>query len=181
MKRSLSTFGIAFILSFSVTSLQAQDGSSYKSGIGLRAGGGYYDVIAASFKTFVTDPGAIELNLGFRPYSAVYAGYNQFNLSFSASYQHHFPIGSVEGLKWFVGGGLTAYNTFSSNKDYSGFGLGIFPTGGVDYKFGNIPLNVSADFRPTFAIVKPDYYGYSYLSYSRFYAGNAGISARYTF
>lgn len=181
MKKFRVALSIVFLSGFFAVSLQAQDGSDYKRGIGLRVGGGYYDIVAASFKTFITDPGAIELNLGFRPYAAVYSSYNQFNLSFSASYQHHFPIGSVEGLKWFVGGGLTAYNTFSSNKDYSGFGLGIFPTGGVDYKFGNIPLNVSADFRPTFAIVKPDYYGYSYLSYSRFYAGNAGISARYTF
>ncbi|MBS1752274.1 MAG: hypothetical protein JST63_20425 [Bacteroidetes bacterium] len=182
MKKLFVSAGIVFVLSFYMVAVQAQEGSTYKSGIGLRAGGGYYDIIAASYKTFVTEPGAIELNLGFRPYAGVYSSYNQFHLSFSASYQHHFPIGSVEGLKWFVGGGLTAFNTFSNNKDFAGFGLGIFPTGGVDYKFANIPLNVSADFRPTFAIVRPDYYGYSYFStYSRFYAGNVGASVRYTF
>lgn len=173
MKKFLIAFNIVFVLSFSAVSLKAQDGSSYKSGIGLRAGGGYYDIIAASFKTFVTDPGAIEINVGFRPYGNT--GYNWVNLSGSVSYQHHFPIGSVEGLKWFVGGGLTAFNTFSKYEDYKGFGLGVFPTGGADYKFGNIPLNVSADFRPTIALIKP----YSY--YSSFYAGNVGISARYTF
>ncbi|HRP55835.1 hypothetical protein [Agriterribacter sp.] len=173
MKRSLSTFGIVFVLSFSAASLQAQDGSSYKSGIGLRAGGGYYDVIAASFKTFVTTPGAVEINLGFRPYGIT--GYSWFNLSGSASYQHHFPIGSIEGFRWFVGGGATVFNTFSNYDDYKGFGLGIFPTGGVDYKFGNIPLNVSADIRPTISVIKP------YKYYNSFYAGNAGVSARYTF
>ena len=154
-------------------SANAQDGSDYQRGIGLRVGGGYYDLIAASFKTFVTEPGAIEINVGFRPYG--YTGYSWVNLSGSVSYQHHFPIGAVEGLKWFVGGGLTAFNTFSKYDDYKGFGLGVFPTGGADYKFGNIPLNVSLDFRPTIALIKP----YSY--YSSFYAGNAGISARYTF
>ncbi|MBX3240782.1 MAG: hypothetical protein KIT80_23175 [Chitinophagaceae bacterium] len=154
-------------------STYAQDGGDYKSAIGGRVGGGYYDLIAGSYKVFVTDPGAIEVNVGFRPYGIT--GYNWFNLSASLSYQHHFPIGSVEGLKWFVGGGVTAYNSFSSNDAYKGFGLGLFPTGGVDYKFNNIPLNVSADIRPTFSIVNP----YSY--YNRFYAGNGGISARYTF
>ncbi|MBN8788097.1 MAG: hypothetical protein J0I84_13485 [Terrimonas sp.] len=182
MKKVFMYVAVVVITLLGLSNVNAQEGGNYKNGIGLRAGGGYYDVIAASYKTFVTEPGAIELNLGFRPYAAVYSNYNQFHLSFSASYQHHFPIGSVEGLRWFVGGGLTAYNTFSSNKDFAGFGLGLFPTGGVDYKFSNIPLNVSADFRPTFAIVRPDYYGYSYFStYSRFYAGNVGASVRYTF
>lgn len=157
----------------SSTALFAQEGSDYKRGIGLRAGGGYYDIVAASFKTFVTKPGALELNLGFRPYGV--GQYSWFNLSASASYQHHFPIGSIEGFKWFVGGGAVAYNTFSKYNDYEGFGLGIFATGGVDYKFANIPLNVSADIRPTVGIIKP----YDY--YNSFYFGNAGVSARYTF
>ena len=178
MKKLLIVPAALFVLSFSATSLQAQDGSSYKSGIGIRLGAGYYDFVSASYKTFITTPGAIELNLGFRPHTYYYssAGYNQFNLSFSGAYQHHFPIKPVEGLQWFVGGGLTAYNTFASDSRYSGFGLGVFPTGGADYKFANIPLNVSADFRPTIALVKPDYY-----YYSTFTANNVGISARYTF
>lgn len=175
MKKFFVSTSIVFVFSFCMFSAQAQEGSSYKSGIGLRAGGGYYDLIAASYKTFLTDPGALELNLGFRPYAGIYSSYNWFNLSFSASYQHHFPIGSIEGFKWFVGGGATAFNTFSNYDDYRGFGLGVFPTGGVDYKFANIPLNVSADFRPTIALIKP----YSY--YSSFYAGNVGASVRYTF
>lgn len=176
MKKVMVYACVAFLLSLNMLKVSAQEGGDYKRGIGLRAGGGYYDLIAASFKTFVTKPGAIELNLGFRPYTYSYvSSYNWFNLSLSASYQHHFPIGSVEGLKWFIGGGVTAFNTFSSYEDYKGFGLGVFPTGGVDYKFGNIPLNVSADFRPTISVIKP----YDY--YSRFYAGNVGASVRYTF
>ncbi len=150
----------------------AQDGSSYKNGIGLRLSGGYYDVVSASYKTFLSERGALELNLGFRAYSTAY---NWFNVSFSAAYQHHFPIGDIPGFRWFVGGGLSAFNSFSDVDASRGFGLGIFPTGGVDYKFSNIPLNLSADIRPTFMIVEP----YSY--YDRFYAGNVGIAARYTF
>jgi hypothetical protein len=171
MKRiSLCTVIILFVTT-SVFSQQS-DESSYKSGIGIRAGRGYYDLIAASFKTFVSEKGAVELNVGFRGYSY---SYSWFNLSFSAAYQYHFNIGNVEGLKWFIGGGATAYNTFSSYKAYTGFGLGLFPTGGVDYKFANIPLNVSADIRPTIGIIKP------YTYYDNFYVGNVGLSARYTF
>lgn len=172
MKKIIFCTTILFASLLFSNAVNAQEDGSYSNGIGIRAGGGYYDLIAASFKTFVSEKGAIELNAGFRAYSV---SYKWFNLSFSASYQHHFDISSVEGLRWFIGGGATAFNTFSDYSGYRGFGLGVFPTGGVDYKFSNIPLNVSVDIRPTIGIIKP----YSY--YNNFYAGNAGASVRYTF
>lgn len=175
MKKTFLFLSAMLILLSFTNRAVAQDGD-YKNGIGLRAGGGYYDIIAASYKTFLTSSGALELNLGFRPYTYSYlSSYNWVNLSLSASYQHHFPIGSVEGLKWFIGGGLTAYNTFSKYDAYKGFGLGVFPAAGVDYKFGNIPLNLTADIRPTISLLS------AYSFYNRFYAGNAGFSVRYTF
>jgi hypothetical protein len=148
--------------------------NTYKSAVGVRIGDGYYDLASASLKTFLGEsPGALEFNLGFRNYGVI--GYDWFNLSASISYQYHFNIPSVEGLKWFIGGGATAFNTFSSYSHYRGFGVGVFPTAGADYKFAGIPLDVSADIRPTIAIVRP----YDY--YSSFYLGNFGVSARYTF
>lgn len=156
---------------FAAVTLQAQ--STYKSAIGLRLGGGYYDIVAGSLKTFISKPGALEFNLGIRPYG--YIGNNWVNVSASASYQHHFPIGNIDGFKWFVGGGLTVYNSFSDNRNYRGVGVGLFPTGGVDYKFAKIPLNVSADIRPTISVVTP------YSHYNSFHAGNGGIAVRYTF
>ncbi|HTG57529.1 MAG TPA: hypothetical protein VL943_14730, partial [Niabella sp.] len=89
---------------------------------------------------------------------------------------HHFDIKPVDGLKWFVGGGVVVSNTFSNNKYYKGVGVGLFPTGGADYKFKKIPLAVSADVRPTFNIVEP----FDYNDYNNFYP-NVGVSARYTF
>jgi hypothetical protein len=144
--------------------------SSYQTAIGLRLGSGYFDVIAASLKTFLREtPGALELNLGLQPTT-----HDWTNLSFSVSYQYHFDIEAVNGLKWFVGGGFIAYNTFSNNDQYGGgFGFGLFPAGGLDYKFENIPLNLTADIRPTFSLVHPNDY------YPEFYP-NIGISARYT-
>jgi hypothetical protein len=157
--------------------------TSYHSAIGIRIGTGYSDLFSASFKTFLSNgPGAIELNLGVKPatnYKTVccVVDYNDNSMmSFSASYQYHVPIPAVPGLQWFVGGGFTLTNTFSDYDGYSGIGLGLFPTGGADYKFGKIPLDVSADIRPTFRVASPTYY-----NYDNFYFPDFGFSARYTF
>lgn len=165
MKRLLLSLMLVCSMSFV---MNAQ--SDYKSAIGLRFGG-YYDLVAVSYKTFITTPGALEFNLGFRPFGVL--GYSWTILSLSAAYQHHFPIAAVDGLKWYVGAGATAYNSFSNIDYYHGFGLLIFPTGGVDYKFANIPLNVSVDVRPSIKIAG----GIGY--YNNFYF-SGGISGRYT-
>lgn len=159
---------IALLAAFGLNA-SAQD---YKNSIGIRLGSGHYDVIAASYKTFVTQPGALEFNLGIRPHSV--GPYNWTNVSVAGAYQHHFQIADIEGFKWFVGGGLMLSNTFSDYDDRTGFNMGIFPTGGVDYKLKNAPFAFSADIRPTFSIVR----GYKY--YDGFYA-NGGLTARYVF
>ena len=148
--------------------------SDYKQSIGIRLGSGYYDVVSAAYKTFLNDASALEFNLGVHPYR--FGGTHWTNVSASGTYQYHFDIKPVDGLKWFVGGGVVFSNTFSNNDYYTGFGVGIYPTGGADYKFKKIPLAVSADVRPTFHIVEP----FDYSGYNNFYP-NAGISARYTF
>jgi hypothetical protein len=174
MKKLLLSLFVIFSLSGAVSGQVT--GGDYKAGIGLRLGGGNYDVVAASLKLFPRVQSAFEFNLGFKHYGGYFRYENGWtNLSASASYQHHFPIGNIEGFKWFVGGGLTAFNSFSKYNEYEGFGLGIFPTGGVEFKFPKIPLAVSADVRPTIAIVEP----YDY--YDGFYIGNFGLAARYTF
>ena len=166
MKTRLSL--LSFLLVFAVA-VNAQD---YKNSIGIRLGGGYYDAIGASFKTFVTQPAALEFNLAVRPYGNMV--YNHTNVSLSGAYQHHFPIANIEGFKWYVGGGLILSNTFSDWDDRRGFNVGIFPTGGVDYKLKNAPFAFSADVRPTLHVVS----GYRYNN--NFYA-NGGVTARYTF
>jgi hypothetical protein len=156
--------------------------TTYHSAIGIRIGTGYADLFSASYKTFLSDgPGAIELNLGIKPATNYRTGCCVLDdnentiMSFSGSYQYHVPIAALPGLQWFVGGGVTLTNTFSDNSDYRGIGLGIFPTGGADYKFGKIPLDVSVDIRPTFRVASPPYY-----NYENFYFPDFGFSARYT-
>jgi len=167
MKKIFCTLAVVFAF---ITVTQAQ--SDYKNAIGLRFGSGYYDVVSASYKTFISDPGALEFNAGFRSYGII--GYSWFNLSLAGSYQYHFPIGAVDGLKWFVGGGAIVNFSSSSYDAYRGVSLGIFPTGGVDYKFSNIPLNLTVDLRPTINIIEAyDYYNNFFVS--------GGVAARYTF
>jgi hypothetical protein len=179
MKKICILFNLSiccFLVSFSQT--------TYHSAIGLRIGTGYDDLFSASYKTFLSDgPGALELNLGVKP-PYTYAGYpgNAYYsnssitmMSFSASYQYHVPIAPLPGLQWFVGGGFSLTNTFSDISGYNGIGFGLFPTGGADYKFGNIPLDVSVDIRPTFRVASPTYY-----DYANFYFPDFGFSARYT-
>ena len=157
----------------------------YQKAIGLRISpNSYYDLVAVSYKFFISDAGAIELNggIGVRGYAyGVYGspGYDKnvkpFAMSVSGAYQHHFEIPvRGGGLAWFIGGGLTGYNVFSDNGNFNGFGLGLFPTGGVDYKIPKIPLAVSVDYRPTILVASPKYY-------DSFYGTNVGLSARYTF
>lgn len=160
---------LTLVALFVVAASFAQD---YKNSIGLRLGNGHYDVIGVAFKTFITAPGALEFDLGFNPDK--FSGNRVNNVSFSGSYQHHFPIGNIQGFKWFVGGGLVLSNTFSDYDDYRGFNAGIFPTGGVEYKLKAAPIVFSADVRPTIHVVE------GFDRYDGFYA-NGGISARFTF
>lgn len=160
---------LAFVALFFAVGVFAQD---YKNSIGIRLGSGYYDVVSASFKTFITQPGALEFNLGFD--SDRFVGDRFTNVAFSGAYQHHFQIGNIPGFKWFVGGGAVFSNTFSDYDEVKGFNVGIFPTGGVDYKLRNAPFAFSADIRPTIHVVN----GAGY--YDGFYA-NGGVTARYVF
>lgn len=160
---------MAMVSGISFVTQAQKTGSEYSSAVGARFSDTYYDLVSFSYKKFLNSRGAIELNAGFG--SRGYYDYASTTLSAAVAYQWHFDI-PVEGLKWFVGGGATIFNTFSKGDRYHGFGLGVFPTGGIDYKFAAIPLNLTADVRPTFLITSPSYYNSVYP--------NVGFSVRYT-
>lgn len=173
---------IGFLIAFLTITGIASAQSDYSGGIGLRVSpGSEYDLIAAHYKTFINDNSAITVELGYGTdsYARVIIGnaYNNYKaniFSFNAAYQLHFNIGDIDGFKWFVGGGATLLNSSSDYDPYKGFGAGLFANGGVDYKFNNIPLSVSADYRPTFLFTKPD-------NLSTTNASQFGLTARYTF
>ncbi|MCD2423844.1 hypothetical protein LQ567_13795 [Niabella pedocola] len=159
------------------TPLHAQEKNSKALGIRISSHVDYA-TLAASYKFYISAPGAIELNAGFgqRNRYSIYDGkyWNTTGISLSGAYQHHFDIAAVPGLKWFLGGGLLVFNSFSRQSYYDGFGAGIFADGGIDYQFTNTPLNLSADFRPVLHIAAPSGYG-------TLHAHTFGLAARYSF
>lgn len=159
MKKLFFTLAIMFAFS------AAYSQSTYKSAIGLRFG----VPLSVSYKQFISEPGAIEVFAGFRNYS----GYGWFNVG--ALYQHHKPIESVEGLKWYFGGGAAAYfwnyDFDLPGDDDTNLNLSVLLNLGLDYKFDSVPLNLSVDWVPGFFIG-----GYA----SGFGGGYGALSARYT-
>ncbi|NGM66266.1 hypothetical protein [Sphingobacterium sp. SGR-19] len=160
---------LAFVAVLFAAGVFAQD---YKNSIGIRLGSGHYDVVGVAFKTFISEPAALEFDLGFNPDS--YGANDLTSVSLSGAYQHHFQIPNIQGFKWFIGGGAVLANTFSDWDEYDGFSAGIYPTGGVDYKLKNAPFAFSADVRPTIHVVKGSYYSNGLYF-------NGGLTARYTF
>lgn len=81
-------------------------------------------------KYFVTDRSAVEGMVSFG---------SRFGLGALVQIHKPFP---AEGLKWFYGAG--AYIGFQDGTTYLG------PTGilGLDYKFTNVPINLTLDWKP---------------------------------
>ncbi len=140
MKTRFFTLLMALLFVASVS--QAQD---YKSAVGLRLG---YP-LSVSYKTFISDRGAFEGVAGFRSY----VGYSWFNVG--AYYQHHNEISSVDGLRWYYGAGANVY-FWSYDSGFLNAGsttsIGISGVLGLDYKFNDLPLNLSVDWIPTFFV-----------------------------
>jgi hypothetical protein len=86
-------------------------------------------------KYFITEKSAIEGIVSFG---------NRFGIG--GLLEIHQPF-SVDGLSWFYGAG--GYVGFQSGDTYLG------PTGilGLDYKFANVPLNISLDWKPELDII----------------------------
>lgn len=158
MKKICLLFSMLFVMAI-VSKSQAQ---AYDKAIGLRFG----VPLAASFKFFISEPGAIEIYAGYRNYSF---GYNYFNLG--AMYQHHKPISGVDGLSWYIGGGAAVwFFSYDFVTDEGGTGIAINGALGLDYKFADAPINLSVDWLPTFQLS-----GYG----NGFAAGYGALAARY--
>lgn len=144
MKKIVLFFSMLFILAIS-SEMKAQD---YNSSLGLRFG---YP-LSISFKTFLTESNALELNAGYRGYSGIYSYF-----TVGALYEIHKPLSDVQGLSWYYGFGasvqfFTYDNDYFFNEDNGSVGLGISGVIGLDYKFPNAPINLSLDFVPTFRL-----------------------------
>jgi hypothetical protein len=127
------------IILFSASQLKAQD---YKTALGIRLSSqGPAINNSVSFKYFMNPKLAIEGLFTFDRRAAI-----------GALLEVHNPMPSTEGLQWFYGAG--AYLGFDSDKTNTNRALmggqGII---GLDYKFANLPLNLSLDWKPELNII----------------------------
>ncbi|HEX2920705.1 MAG TPA: hypothetical protein VHO50_06030 [Bacteroidales bacterium] len=157
MRKIITT--LVIFISFSML-LNAQD---YRTGIGLRAG---YPA-GLTVKHFVNERTAVEGMLATRWGGFVVTGL----------FEAHRPLADVNNLKWFYGAGahIGFWNSSSSrtwgNSGTSYTVVGIDGILGVEYSFGEIPINIGLDWKPAFNII----------GYSGVWADGAAFSIRYIF
>ena len=156
MKKIIGLCAFLFVISFS-QSLRAQD---YKMALGVRLSNMTPRINnSVSFKYFMNEGHAIEGLFTFSNPVAI-----------GGIYEIYRPM-NVEGLKWFFGPG--AYVSFGDTNESSSGTVFAGATGilGLDYKFNNVPLNISADWKPELNLING----------INFEAAAVGLSVRFTF
>lgn len=144
MKRiAASLFAIVILITIA-NKASAQD---YKTALGVRLSSSQAMVNnSISIKHFLNDKTAIEGLLSFGD-----------PLALGALVEIHKPFATTEGLRWFYGGGayLGFVKTYDPNKDRNETDANFGAQGviGLDYKFANIPLNLSLDWKPELNLV----------------------------
>ena len=157
---------IVFILLFagSFTFFNTVHAQDYKTALGVRLSSAAANINnSISVKHFITEKTAIEGLFSFGD-----------PIAFGALVEFHKPLSS-EGLRYFygVGGYLSFVKTFDPANQKNGTDPNFGAQGviGLDYKFVNIPLNISLDWKPELNIV----------SDINFEPAAIGFSARFTF
>ena len=130
-----------FLIVFMFLSTQWVSAQDYRMALGIRLSSSDATLSnSVTGKYFITDRTAIEGMVSFG---------NRFGVG--GLIEIHNPF-ATPGFKWFYGGGVYVGNgdyEKSDNTTYFG------PTGiiGLDYKFPDIPLNLSVDFKPELDIM----------------------------
>lgn len=145
---------ILFSCLVTVISLSAS-AQAYQKAVGIRLGPNSAFITAGiTGKYFLNEKAAVEAIIGVNN-----------GLGICGLYELHFPIDAVSNLSWFAGAG--GYVAFRSSTTFVG-GAGII---GLDYKFDEIPLNLSLDWKPELNLI----------SKVAFESSGIGLSARFTF
>jgi hypothetical protein len=144
------------VISATVITANAQNESAYRSALGIRLGSTVPAVKSGvTYKQFIGSNKALEAIVSFGDGVTV-CGLYQIHKSFGSS---------SENIQWLYGfGGYVGIG----NKEKNFGGAGII---GLDYKFKEIPLNLTLDWKPELNIV----------SKIGFEASGIGLSARFTF
>lgn len=158
MKKLIFTLvtGIA-LLTLSATNANAQD---YKNAIGGRFG----NANGISFKTALNKGAMLELIGNFRNNRNA----DYFNLT--GLYEVYKPINNAQGLNFYYGGGATIGSYRIKGFDGEAY-LSANGVLGLDYKFNDLPFNISFDWIPALRLTQG----------AGFYGGDVGLGARFTF
>ena len=144
-----------FLITLFVAISVCIEAQNYNSAIGVRLGPNTANITAGfTLKHFINENTALEAIIGVNN-----------GLGICGLYEKHFDIEAVKNLQWLAGFG--GYVAFTGSNTAIG-GAGII---GLDYKFEEIPLNVTLDWKPELNII----------SKVGFEASGIGLSARFTF
>ncbi len=160
MKKVICSFLIVSGLFFATTT-EAQE---YKTGLGVRLSSSQAMVNnSITLKHFFNERTAVEALFSFGD-----------PLALGALIEIHKPFGT-SGIQWFYGGGgylgfVKSYNP-NTEKNETDANFGAMGVLGLDYKFANLPLNLSLDWKPELNII----------SDINFEPAAIGFSARFTF
>ena len=128
---------------FFASSVNAQD---YKTGLGVRLSSSQAMVNnSVTLKHFFNERTAVEALLSFGD-----------PLAIGAMVEIHKPFGE-SGIRWFYGGGgyigfVKSYNP-NTEKNETDANFGAMGVIGLDYKFANLPLNLSLDWKPELNLI----------------------------
>jgi len=154
----------ALLLALGIGSFSSLSAQNYKTALGVRlSSSNAMQNNSISIKQFINQKTAIEGLFTFGD-----------PLALGAMVEFYKPL-TPEGLSWFYGGG--GYIAFvkkvnvATQKSTTDPNFGAQGIVGLDYKFNNIPLNISLDWKPELNIV----------SDINFEPAAIGFSARFTF
>ncbi len=130
---------IGFMIISALAAYKNVSAQEYKMGLGIRLSTAQPIVNnSVSFKYFLTENNAIEALLSFDP------------VAIGGLFEVHRPLGAP-GFQWFYGGGV--YVAFTGKSNFGAMGIV-----GLDYKFQNIPVNLSIDWKPELNFVQDIYF-----------------------
>lgn len=146
---------IFFLFTLFATIAVSASAQNYKTAVGVRLSSNAAAITSGfTIKHFINENTALEGIVGVNN-----------GLGICGLYQKHYDIGAVQNLQWFAGVG--GYVAFRSSTTFVG-GAGIV---GLDYKFEEIPLNITLDWKPELNLISKVY----------FESSGVGLSARFTF
>ena len=159
MRNVVKLLSVFMVLSFGLSKMNAQRGSTYNTGIGILADVGDGTMVGPHVKHFFSRNHAGEF--------AVLFGGGATHLSFMYHYEQPFG-GGAKGFAWYIGMGPG----FSFPKGGGNTVFSIAPVAGIDFKISNAPLGIFFDWRPRVWFYSGD---------SDFNAARFGLGMRFTF